>query len=158
MAKSLHRANFEGLDASLLAESGLLELGALEAVTEEPDDEEIAKAHAEAAPVTPPLAPSAKEITLHDPAVEDGLPTFEASVGIYETLMPLEGDSIRGEAKVKTSASHASGGQHRARQESPSPSGSSAVAEVDGKPLMARSVAQLVGWRALPKQRERYQE
>ena len=58
MAKSVQIADFDGRDATLLAESGILVLGSLDAVTGELGDEEIAITHDEAAPVTPPLPPA----------------------------------------------------------------------------------------------------
>ena len=68
MARHLQIISFEGLDPSLLEESGLLELGSLDAVMREPGDDELADSTTVAAPATPPLpsAISPHPLTAHE--------------------------------------------------------------------------------------------
>ena len=146
IAKSLQIVDFEGLDAPLLEESGLIELGMLDAVMCEPGDGELAKTQTEAAPVTPPLPPPTDSIV----ASETNKVTMIH--GMMDDVAPLDLEASFDAIGTQTLSSE--DGSRAISTLISSSSGSSSSVGVAAKSLMAKSVAQLVGWRALPKLNE----
>ena len=123
-----------------------MELGSLDSVMSEPGDEELVKSKTDAAPVTPPLPSATHDIgesevkVLPDPhakAMDPPLLDLEACFdAVGDHTLPGED----GSQALSTSK--------------PSSSGSSPVVGVSARSLTAKSVAQLVGWRALPRPAE----